>query len=55
MCASLKIVNPPAGSKRAGQGPDVNGLCHVGPSNTADKRAGTGQSFNRQARLSLKI
>ena len=42
MCASLKIVNPPAGSKQAGLSPDVNGPCQARPSNTPDKldRAG---------------
>jgi len=37
MCASLEIVNPPAGSKRAGPGKDINRPCWARPSNTADK------------------
>jgi len=54
---SLKIVNPPAGSKQAALGPDVNWPCWADPSNTADKLAVSGwarpgQKFNG---LSLKI
>jgi len=40
MCACLKIVNPPAGSKQARPGPDINGPCQARPSNIADKWAG---------------
>ena len=40
MCASLKIVNRPAGSKQARLGPGFNGPGQAyWPSNTADKRA----------------
>jgi len=42
----LKIVNPPAASKRAGPDPDVNRTCRTGPSNTTDTRAGPGQADN---------
>jgi len=31
MCASFKIVNPPAGSERAGRGPGVNRPCQARP------------------------
>jgi len=57
MSASLKIVNPPAGSKQAGQGPEVNRPCQAGPSNTADKRAAPGHTKNSMDRVEpgLKI
>jgi len=57
MCAGLKIVHLPAGSKLAETGPDVNGPFSAGPSNTADRRAEPGRvrSKIQQTEPGLKI
>jgi len=55
MYISLKIVNPPAGSKRAGPRSDVNGPWWAAPSNTVNKHKRPGWEKIQRTGLGLKI